>query len=121
MNTHAHYHTHVNTHLCNCGRTHISAHTHVHEYNVASAQVSSKTIPVPMTVPRAASPVAQRTRSKQQRATWENTPWGVADKDIADLLDFLRKSEDPWERSLIPAVEKDAIDRQVKRAKKAAV
>jgi len=121
MNTHAHYHTHVNTHFCDCGRAHIAAHTHVHRYNPSSTQVSSKTIPVAMTVPRSASPVAKRTRSKQQRATWENTPWAVDDKDIADLLDFLRKSDDPWERSLIPAVEKDAIDRQAKRAKKAAI
>lgn len=113
MNTqsHAHYHTHVNTHFCGCGRTHVSAHTHVHEYPVVV-----KTVQAP--APRAASPVAQRTRSKQQRATWENTPWGVADADIADLLDFLHKSDDPWERSLIPAVEKDAISRQAKRSKK---
>jgi hypothetical protein len=52
---------------------------------------------------------------------WENTPWGVADKDITDLLTFLRESDDPWERSLIPEVEKDAISRMAKRAKKATV
>jgi len=75
-------------------------------------------VPEPVPAPRASSPIARRTRSKQQRATWENTPWTVADADLADLLDFLHQSEDPWERSLIPAVEKDAIERQVKRAKK---
>ena len=117
MNTHAHYHTHVNTHFCGCGRTHVSAHTHVHEYDVVTTNAVTASPPVKQ-VARAASPVAQRTRSKQQRATWENTPWGVADADIADLLDFLRKSDDPWERSLIPAVEKDAISRQAKRSKK---
>jgi hypothetical protein len=85
--------------------------THVHQYELAPAQISVKTVPPP-------SPVAQRTRSKQHRATWENTPWGVADADIADLLDFLYKSDDPWERSLIPGVEKNAISRQAKRAKK---
>jgi len=74
---------------------------------------------MPANVPASSpSPVARRTRSKLQRATWENTPWGVADKDIADLLTFLRQSDDPWERSLIPEVEKDAISRMVKRAKK---
>lgn len=52
------------------------------------------------------------------KATWENTPWHIADADLADLLDFLNKSDDPWERSLIPAVEKDAIDRAAKRAKR---
>jgi hypothetical protein len=71
-----------------------------------------------MPAPRASSPIARRTRSKKERATWENTPWTVDDRDLADLLDFLHQSEDPWERSLIPAVEKDAIERQVKRAKK---
>lgn len=109
MNTHSHFHTHVNTHSCSCGRTHISAHTHVNTY---------ETGPIPL---RSPSPVARRTRSKIQRATWENTPWGVADKDIADLLAFLRESDDPWERSLIPEVEKDAISRMAKRAKKATV
>ena len=104
MNTH--FHTHVNTHYCGCGRTHISAHTHAHTYEVK--QEAPK---------RATSPIAQRTRSKHHRATWENTPWGVADADIADLLDFLKKSDDPWERSLIPAVEQDAIERHAKRAK----
>ena len=113
MNTHSHFHTHVNTHSCGCGRTHISAHTHVHSYETGPA-----TMPAPV---RSQPPVARRTRSKIQRATWENTPWGVADKDIADLLTFLRESDDPWERSLIPEVEKDAISRMAKRAKKSTV
>lgn len=121
MNTqsHHHYHTHVNTHFCDCGRTHITAHTHVHAYPLLTGIANNK-VAAPMPIrARSPSPVARRTRSKQQRATWENTPWTVADADLADLLDFLRKSDDPWERSLIPAVEKDAISRQAKRAKKA--
>lgn len=111
----SHFHTHVNTHYCGCGRTHISAHTHVHTYDVPQ-QVMHQEAPK-----RATSPIARRTRSKQQRATWENTPWAVADADIADLLDFLKKSDDPWERSLIPAVEQDAIQRHANRAKIAKV
>jgi len=116
MNTHSHFHTHVNTHSCGCGRTHISAHTHVHMYETGPAKMSAMSANVPASLP---SPVSRRTRSKLQRATWENTPWGVADKDITDLLTFLRESDDPWERSLIPEVEKDAISRMAKRAKKA--
>jgi hypothetical protein len=98
--THTHIHTHVNTHFCGCGRTHISAHAHV--YPVATVQ---------QTQPTNTEPIAKRTRAKQARITWENTPWGVADRDLADLLEFLHASNDPWERSLIPAVEKDAIER----------
>jgi len=101
---HTHFHTHVNTHSCDCGRTHVSAHTHAYIYPVAEKQQT----------------VASRTRSKMAKATWENTPWHVADADLADLLDFLNKSDDPWERSLIPAVEKDAIDRAAKRSKRTA-
>jgi hypothetical protein len=96
--THTHIHTHVNTHFCGCGRTHISAHAHAHVYPVATRAVTDE-------------PIAKRTRAKQARITWENTPWGVADRDLADLLEFLHASNDPWERSLIPAVEKDAIER----------
>lgn len=66
---------------------------------------------------RSASPVAKRTRSKAQRAAWEKQPWSVADADINDLISFLKESTDPWERSLIPEVEKDAIARFAKRAK----
>ena len=116
MKTHSHFHTHVNTHRCGCGRTQITAHTHVHMYETGPAALSTVSTPV-----RSPSPVARRTRSKLQRATWENTAWGVDDKDIADLLAFLRESDDPWERSLIPEVEKDAISRMAKRAKKATV
>lgn len=116
MNTHSHFHTHVNTHNCGCGRTQITAHTHVHMYETGPATMPTS-VPAPAPL-RSPSPVARRTRSKIQRATWENTAWGVDDKDISDLLDFLRKSDDPWERSLIPAVEKDAIDRMAKRAKR---
>lgn len=125
MNTqsHHHFHTHVNTHFCGCGATHVTAHTHVRQYEVmpSLAKVAPPTIAAAPTNVRSPSPVARRTRSKLQRATWENTTWAVADKDVNDLLDFLRKSDDPWERSLIPAVEKDAIDRMAKRAKKATV
>jgi hypothetical protein len=96
---HTHIHTHVNTHFCDCGRIHISAHAHAHVYPVAAQQ----------TLPD--EPIAKRTRGKQARITWENTPWGVADRDLKDLLEFLHASNDPWERSLIPAVEKDAIER----------
>jgi len=49
------------------------------------------------------TPVAHRTRSKIQPVTW-----GVSDKDVADLLMYLRNSNDPWEQSLIPAIEKAA-------------
>ena len=112
----SHVHTHVNTHYCGCGRTHISAHTHAHTYEVPQLAKLEQEAPK-----RATSPIARRTRSKQQRATWENTPWAVADADIADLLDFLKKSDDPWERSLIPAVEQDAIQRHANRAKIAKV
>ena len=49
------------------------------------------------------TPVAHRTRSKLQPVTW-----GVSDKDIADLLMYLRNSNDPWEQSLIPSLEKTA-------------
>lgn len=59
--------------------------------------------------------IAKRTRSKTARITWENTPWHIDDKDIKDLLAFLLLSDDPWERSLIPAVEADAIKRFAKR------
>jgi hypothetical protein len=62
-------------------------------------------------------PIAKRTRGKQARITWENTPWHVDDRDIKDLLDYLNNSEDEWERSLIPAVEKDAIERVQLRRK----
>ena len=105
---HTHFHTHVNTHSCDCGRTHVSAHTHAHIYPAPLAAAAEKQ-----------QTVASRTRSKMAKATWENTPWHIADADLADLLDFLNKSDDPWERSLIPAVEKDAIDRAAKRAKRA--
>lgn len=44
--------------------------------------------------------IAHRTRSKLQPVTW-----GVSDKDVADLLMYLRNSNDPWEHSLIPAIE----------------
>ena len=118
--SHYHYHTHVNTHRCDCGKSHITAHTHVHQYETMPlVNVAPPTLAAAPAKVRSPSPVARRTRSKQQRATWENTSWTVADADLADLLDFLRKSDDPWERSLIPAVEKDAIDRMAKRAKKA--
>lgn len=116
MNTH--FHTHVNTHYCGCGQTHISAHTHAHTYQLMQVQMP-QTPPQQMakTLKSPPSPIAKRTRSKQQRATWESSPWAVADADIADLLDFLKRSDDPWERSLIPAVEQDAIERFAKRTK----
>ena len=96
----------------------MSAHGHAHVFdngNVAALPSTSQMIlPVKKEVP-----VAQRTRSKMQRITWENTPWHVDDRDLDDLLGFLRESDDPWERSLIPAVERDAIERAAKRSKKA--
>jgi len=100
--THTHIHTHVNTHFCECGNTHVSAHAHAHVYPATKnqqTQVSNN------------EPIAKRTRAKQARITWENTPWGVDDRDLKDLLSYLLLSNDPWERSLIPAVEKDAIER----------
>jgi len=111
----SHFHTHVNTHFCGCGRTHISAHTHVHTYPVypATPQMSLK-----VTIPGA--PVAKRTRSQKARSVWESEPWTDQDKEIIRRLDFLRNSDDPWERSLVPEVERDAIQQSAKRAKKAA-
>ena len=85
---------------------HTHFHTHAHIYPAAPLAAEKQ------------QTVSSRTRSKMAKATWENTPWHVADADLADLLDFLNKSDDPWERSLIPAVEKDAIDRAAKRAKR---
>ena len=114
---HTHFHTHVNTHSCECGRNHVSAHTHAHVYPTLATSAST---PVPIVSTAAEAPVgmAKRTRSHTQRATWENTPWRVDDKDIRDLLAYLLLSNDPWERSLIPEVEKDAIAREAKRSKK---
>ena len=120
--SHTHIHTHVNTHFCDCGSTHVSAHAHalvIDNGNVMSLPSTSEMI-LP-SIQKKEPPVAQRTRSKMQRITWENTPWHIDDRDIVDLLAFLLLSDDPWERSLIPAVEKDAIDRAAKRAKKAVV
>jgi hypothetical protein len=117
--SHTHIHTHVNTHFCECGSTHVSAHAHalvIDNGNVTSLPSTSEMI-LPM---KKEVPVAQRTRSKMQRITWENTPWHVDDRDLVDLLAFLLLSDDPWERSLIPSVEKDAIERAAKRSKKAA-
>lgn len=108
VNMHTHIHTHVNTHFCGCGRTHVSAHAHAHVYPVAT---STQTQLV------SNEPIAKRTRGKQARITWENTPWHIDDRDIQDLLAYLLLSNDPWERSLIPAVEKDAIERQRLRNK----
>jgi hypothetical protein len=104
---HTHIHTHVNTHFCDCGRTHVSAHAHALVYPLTEQD----------TKPLTSEPIAKRTRGKQARITWENTPWGVADRDLKDLLEFLHASNDPWERSLIPAVEKDAIERHRLRNK----
>ena len=111
MDFHTHFHTHVNTHSCDCGRNHVSAHTQAHTYLKVSDQVVSPAAEAPVSM-------AKRTRSHTQRATWENTPWRVDDKDIRDLLAYLLLSNDPWERSLIPQVEKDAIAREAKRSKK---
>lgn len=60
-------------------------------------------------------PIAARTRAKTARITWENTPWHVDDRDLCELLEYLQNSKDQWERSLIPAVEKDAIQRMLLR------
>jgi len=108
--SHAHYNTHVHVHACECGRQHAHAHTHVHEYDSAATEQKQPQV-------QKNEPVAKRTRAQKARITWENTPWHVDDRDLKDLLAFLLLSDDPWERSLIPAVEKDAIDRAAKRAK----
>ena len=112
----SHFHTHVNTHFCGCGRTHFSAHTHVHTYPVVS--MTPKAAPTPTAIP--VDGVAKRTRSHMARANWENNPVAGQDKDLVRRLDFLRNSDDPWERSLVPEVEKDAIQQSSKRVKKAA-
>ena len=64
------------------------------------------------------SPIAARTRHKIARKNWISS---IADADIDDLLQFLRNSTDPWERSLIPEVERDAIQRFTARNKRAKV
>jgi hypothetical protein len=66
---------------------------------------------------RAPSPVAKRTRSKIQLSVWENQPFVAEDADIKRRLDFLRASDDPWERSLVPAVEQEIVQRSAKRSK----
>lgn len=120
-NIHSHFHTHVNTHTCDCGRTHISSNTHVHTYQTMPVELV-KAAPEKVPQARAASPVAQRTRSKHDRAAWQNSlpESNAADPDLAKLLVYLRKSDDVWERSLIPEVEKDAISRHAKRSKRGA-
>lgn len=60
----------------------------------------SMMVTYPVDTEAANIPVAHRTRSKLQPVTW-----GVSDKDVADLLMYLRNSNDPWEQSLIPAIE----------------
>ena len=117
----SHFHTHVNTHFCYCGRAHVSAHTHVHTYDKV-AQVAPQVAPQVATQvapQRSPSPVARHTRSKTARANWESQPWVAEDADINHRLKFLRASDDPWERSLIPAVEQEAIQRASKRSKAA--
>jgi non-ribosomal peptide synthetase component F len=111
MNTlmHTHIHTHTNTHSCECGRTHVSIHAHAHVHALANALAN---------VEVDTSPIAARTRHKIARKNWESS---IADADIDDLLQFLRNSTDPWERSLIPEVEKDAIQRFAARNKRAKV
>jgi hypothetical protein len=56
-------------------------------------------------------PASRFTRGRQARITWENTPWSLDDRDLRNLLDYLGNSTDPWERSLIPLVEADAVER----------
>ena len=70
--------------------------------------MTPKAAPAPTAIP--VDGIAKRTRSRM--ANW--------DKDLVRRLDFLRNSDDPWERSLVPEVEKDAIQQSAKRAKKAA-
>jgi predicted glycoside hydrolase/deacetylase ChbG (UPF0249 family) len=113
----SHFHTHVNTHFCSCGRTHISAHTHVHMYPVVLS-MTPKAAPPPTAIP--VDGVAKRTRSRVALANWESDPDAAQDKDLVRRLDFLRNSDDPWERSLVPEVERDAIQQSAKRPKKAA-
>ena len=87
----------------------MNTHTHIsnHVYDIANANVEVYT-----------SPIAARTRHKIARKNWISS---IADADIDDLLQFLRNSTDPWERSLIPEVERDAIERFTARNKRAKV
>lgn len=112
----SHFHVHVNTHFCVCGRTHINAHAHVHTYpTAATPQMNLK-----ITIPVEGASVAKRTRSRTARSVWESEPLSAQDAEIVRRLDFLRNSDDPWERSLVPEVEKEAIQQSAKRVKVAA-
>lgn len=112
----SHFHTHVNTHFCGCGRTHIHAHTHVHTYPLAEPVATPK-MNLKITIPVEGASVAKRTRSRMARSVWESEPLSAQDQEIVRRLDFLRNSDDPWERSLVPEVENDAIQQSAKRAK----
>ena len=120
-NFHAHFHTHVNTHSCDCGRKHISAHTHAHVYPIAEAVAMPQ--PVAAVTPkqearplRSPSPVAKHTRSRIAMRLWESSP-PAGDEDLVRRIDFLRASEDPWERSLVRNAEREVVELQKKRAK----
>ena len=82
----------MHTHSRKCGRTH----------DIANVNIEVDT-----------SPIATRTRKN-----WESS---IADADIDDFLEFLRSSTDPWERSLIPEIERAAIQRFAERNKRAKV
>lgn len=114
----SHFHTHVNTHFCDCGRTHIHAHTHVHTYPTTA--VTTPQMNLKITIPVEGASVAKRTRSHKARSVWESEPPTAEDMEIVRRLDFLRNSDDPWERSLVPEVEREAIHLSAKRAKVAA-
>ena len=85
----------MHTHSRKCGRTH----------DIANVEVDT-------------SPIATRTRNKIARKNWESS---IADADIDDFLEFLRSSTDPWERSLIPEIERAVILRFAERNKRAKV
>lgn len=87
----------MHTHSRKCGRTH----------DIANVNIEVDT-----------SPIATRTRNKIARKNWESS---IADADIDDFLEFLRSSTDPWERSLIPEIERAVILRFAERNKRAKV
>jgi hypothetical protein len=89
--------TKMHTHSRKCGRTH----------DIANVNIEVDT-----------SPIATRTRNKIARKNWESS---IADADIDDFLEFLRSSTDPWERSLIPEIERAAIQRFAAYNKRAKV
>lgn len=80
---------------------------------IAEPMTTPKQQPQPM---RSPSPVAKHTRSRIAMRLWETSP-PAGDENIVRRLDFLRSSEDPWERSLVREAEREVVELQRKRSK----